>query len=149
MALDALSIPAMSTECERVFSSSKKLFSPQRCHIKKDLIEATECLKAWWGCGMIVQWAAAASTTRLIRAETRIFLFHSLPFYCDGASWSLSPLWTQEPSFEHPPEIARTHRKKTKQAFHPTCLRVPPSPICVMPSRSYNLPFGIPLSLPQ
>jgi hypothetical protein len=116
---------------------------------RRDLIEATECLKAWWGCGMIVQWAAAASTTRLIRAETRIFLFHSLPFYCDGASWSLSPLWAQEPSFEHPPEIARTHRKKTKQAFHPTCLRVPPSPICVMPSRSYNLPFGIPLSLPQ
>jgi hypothetical protein len=53
--LDTLSIPAMSTECERVFSSSKKLLSPQRCRIKEDLIEASECLKAWWDCGMIVQ----------------------------------------------------------------------------------------------
>jgi hypothetical protein len=28
MALDTLSIPAMSTECERVFSSTKKLLAP-------------------------------------------------------------------------------------------------------------------------
>jgi hAT family C-terminal dimerisation region len=55
MALDTLSIPAMSTECERVFSSTKKLLSPQRCRIKEDLIEATECLKAWWDCGIIEQ----------------------------------------------------------------------------------------------
>jgi hAT family C-terminal dimerisation region len=55
MALDTLSIPAMSTECERVFSSTKKLLSPQRCRIKEDLMEATECLKAWWDCGIIEQ----------------------------------------------------------------------------------------------
>jgi hypothetical protein len=46
MALDTLSIPAMSTECERVFSSTKKLVTPHRCSIKEDLMEATECLKA-------------------------------------------------------------------------------------------------------
>jgi hypothetical protein len=55
MALDTLSIPAMSTECERVFSSTKKLLSPHRCSIKEDLMEASECLKAWWDCGIIVQ----------------------------------------------------------------------------------------------
>jgi hypothetical protein len=33
MALDTLSIPAMATECERVFSSAKKLVSPHRCQV--------------------------------------------------------------------------------------------------------------------
>jgi hypothetical protein len=47
MALDTLSIPAMSTECERVFSSTKKLLAPMRNGFKEDIIEATECLKAW------------------------------------------------------------------------------------------------------
>jgi hypothetical protein len=55
MALDTLSILAMSTKCKRVFSSRKKLLSPQRCRIKEDLIEASECPKARWDCGMIVQ----------------------------------------------------------------------------------------------
>ena len=55
MALDTLSIPARSTECERVFSSSKELLSLQYCHIKEDLIEASECLKAWGDCRMIVR----------------------------------------------------------------------------------------------
>lgn len=41
MALDTLSIPAMATECERVFSSAKKLVSPHRCCIKEDLVEAS------------------------------------------------------------------------------------------------------------
>jgi hAT family C-terminal dimerisation region len=55
LALDTLSIPAMSTECERVFSSTKKLLTPMRSCLKEDIIEATECLKAWWDCGMISQ----------------------------------------------------------------------------------------------
>ena len=40
MALDLLSIPAMSAECERVFSSSKIL--------KDDIIETSECLNHWY-----------------------------------------------------------------------------------------------------
>ena len=35
MALDTLSVPAMSTEYERVFSSTKKPLSPHRCCIKE------------------------------------------------------------------------------------------------------------------
>jgi hAT family C-terminal dimerisation region len=46
MALDILSIPAISIKCERVFSSAKKLINPMRCSLKEDIIEATECLKA-------------------------------------------------------------------------------------------------------
>ena len=55
MALDTLSISAMSTKCERVFSSAKKFITPMRSLLKEDIIEATECLKAWWDGGIISQ----------------------------------------------------------------------------------------------
>jgi hypothetical protein len=55
MALDTLSVPAMATECERGFSSAKKLVSPHRCCIKEDLMEASEGLKAWWDSEIIMQ----------------------------------------------------------------------------------------------
>src|SRR4030095_5704117 len=54
-ALDTLSCPAMSTECERVFSSAKKLLTPERNQLTEDIIEACECLKAWWKKGLIQQ----------------------------------------------------------------------------------------------
>jgi hypothetical protein len=47
-AFDTLSIPAMSAECERVFSSVKKLISPERSSLGDDMIEASECMKIWW-----------------------------------------------------------------------------------------------------
>ena len=47
MAFDVLSIPAMSAECERVFSSTKLLLTDQRARMKEDVIEASECLRAW------------------------------------------------------------------------------------------------------
>ena len=52
-ALDTLSIPVMSAECERVFSSAKKLIIPERNALTDDTIEACECLKAWWDQGLI------------------------------------------------------------------------------------------------
>ena len=47
MALDMASIPAMSSECERVFSQSKLLITGQRHRLKVDIIEATQCLRMW------------------------------------------------------------------------------------------------------
>jgi hypothetical protein len=44
-ALDTLSCPAMSTECERAFGSAKKLLTPERNALSIDIIEACECLK--------------------------------------------------------------------------------------------------------
>jgi hAT family C-terminal dimerisation region len=38
----------MSTECERVFSAAKKMISPERNALSGRVIEACECLKAWW-----------------------------------------------------------------------------------------------------
>ena len=47
MALDMALIPAMSSECERVFSQSKLLITGQRHSLQADIIEATQCLRMW------------------------------------------------------------------------------------------------------
>jgi hypothetical protein len=49
MALDVLAVPAMSDECERWFSSAKILLSERRSRLGIDIIEASECLRAWYG----------------------------------------------------------------------------------------------------
>ena len=54
-AFDNLAIPAMSVECERVFSSTKKLISPGRNRLVVEIVEASECLKNWWDRGLIQQ----------------------------------------------------------------------------------------------
>ena len=54
-ALDTLCCPAMSAECERVFSSTKRLITPDRNALAEDIIEAYECLKAWWKNSLIEQ----------------------------------------------------------------------------------------------
>ncbi len=48
MALDMLSIPAMSADPERLFSSAKLLISDLRNKLGMDIIEAFECLKSWY-----------------------------------------------------------------------------------------------------
>jgi len=52
-ALDMLAIPAMSAECERVFSSAKKMITAERNQLAEDIIQACECLKSWWDNGII------------------------------------------------------------------------------------------------
>jgi hypothetical protein len=48
-ALDLLAISPMSDECERVFSSAKLTVVDRRGRLKADIIEACECLRAWYG----------------------------------------------------------------------------------------------------
>ena len=47
MALDLLSIPLMSAECERVFSAAKILISDKRNRMKDDIIEICILLRYW------------------------------------------------------------------------------------------------------
>ena len=54
-AFDTLSIPAMSAEYKRVFSSTKKLILAERNRLTEDIIEASECLKNWWDYRLIMQ----------------------------------------------------------------------------------------------
>jgi hypothetical protein len=49
MALDALAVPPCSDELERLFSSAKLLITPHRSRLHMDIIEANECLRAWFG----------------------------------------------------------------------------------------------------
>jgi hypothetical protein len=48
MALDLFSVPAMSAECERVFSQAKLVITSQRHHLNAEILEAILCLKLWW-----------------------------------------------------------------------------------------------------
>jgi hypothetical protein len=46
-------LPVMPAECERIFSSAKKLIIPERDALVDDTIKACEYLKAWWDQGLI------------------------------------------------------------------------------------------------
>lgn len=48
LAWDTLAIPAMSAECERIFSSASRLVTSLRGSLQDDVIEANECLKSWY-----------------------------------------------------------------------------------------------------
>ena len=48
MAIDIYSIPAMSSEAERVFSGAKYTISDLRGRLKSEIIELLECLKSWF-----------------------------------------------------------------------------------------------------
>lgn len=48
MAWGMIAIPAMPPECKKVFSSAGRLVTPLRNRLKKDIIEASECLNAWY-----------------------------------------------------------------------------------------------------
>src|SRR6266511_4824963 len=47
MALDLFSIPAMSSEPERIFSLTGQMVTPQRSRLKADIIEAAQCISSW------------------------------------------------------------------------------------------------------
>ncbi|KAF2834130.1 hypothetical protein M501DRAFT_944829 [Patellaria atrata CBS 101060] len=49
MGLDMAALPCISDECERVFSSAKHLISDARNRLQADIIEASECLRSWFG----------------------------------------------------------------------------------------------------
>jgi hypothetical protein len=53
-AYDTLSVLVMLAECERIFSSSKRLINLYRMNVGDDIIEASECLKFWWIRNIIV-----------------------------------------------------------------------------------------------
>ncbi|HEX3523491.1 MAG TPA: hAT transposon family protein [Stellaceae bacterium] len=57
MGVDMVGIPAMSSDCERVFSQCKLLITGQRNRLKSDIIEATQCLRMW----MIMERKAAGT----------------------------------------------------------------------------------------
>ena len=53
MVFDMYLILAMSSECERVFSSTKQLICDRQARLGDDIMEASECLKAWKQGGLL------------------------------------------------------------------------------------------------
>jgi hAT family C-terminal dimerisation region len=53
MAKDIMSIPGMSAEAERLFSSTKLMLPPSRSSLLEDGIEAAECIRSWVKLGLI------------------------------------------------------------------------------------------------
>ena len=51
MAFDILSIPVMSSECERVFSFTKIFLNDRKARMKEDIIEIFKYLKVWLQAG--------------------------------------------------------------------------------------------------
>ena len=54
-AYDLLSIPAMSAEVERIFSSAKRTISLDRHRLSDEAIEQLELLRHWWLRGLATQ----------------------------------------------------------------------------------------------
>jgi hypothetical protein len=62
LALDVLSIPASSCECERLFSELSDLLEPRRRTIKPQLLAAIQCVRRWQRAGLGDVEIAAKST---------------------------------------------------------------------------------------
>ncbi|KAG6988733.1 hypothetical protein FOFC_20727 [Fusarium oxysporum] len=54
MALDLFSIPGMSSECERVFSQTKKMITDERNRLAPEVVEADQLQKQWLMRGLVV-----------------------------------------------------------------------------------------------
>ncbi|KAF6528137.1 hypothetical protein HZS61_008439 [Fusarium oxysporum f. sp. conglutinans] len=54
MALDLFSIPCMSSECERVFSQTKKMITDERNRLAPEVVEADQLQKQWLMRGLVV-----------------------------------------------------------------------------------------------
>jgi hypothetical protein len=67
-ATDGNTIPAMSAECERVFSSAKKMITQELNSLTEDIIQACQCLKSWWDTGVIVECGRKRMRMRTFRA---------------------------------------------------------------------------------
>jgi len=60
MALDLLSIPAMSAKAERIFSQCGNIVRPNRARLKGDTLAAVICLKQWDSEG-VIDWTEAST----------------------------------------------------------------------------------------
>ena len=61
--------------------SSLLIKSSQSELSEAQLIEASEYLKAWWDCGIIIYYKTAAATARPVTAIVRLLICHILLFY--------------------------------------------------------------------
>jgi hypothetical protein len=63
LAIDILTIPASSCECERLFSELGDLLEPRRCKIGAQLLAALQLIRSWARRGFTIPEEAAAAYT--------------------------------------------------------------------------------------
>jgi hypothetical protein len=51
-AFDLFAIPGMSAECERVFSSARRMIPDERYSLEYDIVEADQYVKSWFKHGI-------------------------------------------------------------------------------------------------
>ena len=73
MALNLLSVPAQSSETERLFSSAKLTLTPQRLRMEAEVLEVIECLKSWTSSLLLQQLSLSLSLLRIIANESTRF----------------------------------------------------------------------------
>jgi hypothetical protein len=53
MALDFLTVQAMSAECERLFSASGRMVSPHRTLLDAQIVSMCQVLRSWYRAGLV------------------------------------------------------------------------------------------------
>ena len=73
MAIDVFSIPAMSSEPERVFSQAKYTVTEQRMRVSIETLEIVETLKSWFRLGIFIEedLHTIIAAEQALQAETR------------------------------------------------------------------------------
>ena len=66
MAIDFLSIPAMSAAPERCFSGAKETITDKRNKLGGEIIQAFECLKSWF---KLKEWKATSFLEDIVEAQ--------------------------------------------------------------------------------
>ena len=61
MAFDLFAIPAMSSECERIFSKASYTISARRSNLSNDIVESGEALRSWVSAGVVKLGAPSSS----------------------------------------------------------------------------------------
>lgn len=72
MARDIFSIPGMSAEVERLFSSVKHMLGPTRAQLGADGIQASEAIRSWTKAKLILQEYFEYLTPQQLAGEKRV-----------------------------------------------------------------------------
>ena len=100
MTYNTCSIPAMSAECERVFSSMKLLITDWQNQLKEDIIEASEVLKSWLYQGKCMFYNCFSMATIFVLISLQSRNSHTTP---PRSSHTLYPISTSAWGGPQPP----------------------------------------------